>query len=112
VRRLNLQQPESEAMTRDIVGYLASTIVFLTFVTKDMRLLRILAIFSNISFLTYGLLDWLPPVFCLHLILLPINTLRLREILQTEDRPVWGHYLRTLASKFHPTLQTRPRAVA
>lgn len=99
-------------MTRDIVGYLASTMVFLTFVTKDMRLLRILAIFSNISFLTYGLLDWLPPVFCLHLILLPINTFRLREMRQTEDGPVWGHWLRTLRSNFRPPLQARPRTVA
>jgi hypothetical protein len=99
-------------MIRDIVGYWASTMVFLTFVTKDMRLLRILAIFSNIAFLTYGFLAWLPPVFCLHLILLPINTLRLREMLQTGNCPVWSHWLQTLASKFHPALQTRPPTIA
>jgi transposase len=59
--------------------------VFLTFVSKDVRLMRILAIFSNIAFLTYSSLAWLPPVFCLHLILLPINTLRLREILYPDS---------------------------
>lgn len=69
-------------MTRDIVGYLASTMVFLTFLTKDMRHLRVLAIISNVAFLTYGYLDWLPPVFCLHLILLPLNTFRLHEMLR------------------------------
>jgi hypothetical protein len=69
----------------DLAGYFASTMVLLTFLTKDMRLLRILAIFSNIGFVTYGLLAWLPPVFCLHLILLPVNAHRLREILTVEN---------------------------
>jgi hypothetical protein len=69
-------------MTREIVGYGASTIMLLTFATKDVRLLRVLAIFANIAFLTYGFLAWLPPVLCLHLVLLPINTIRLREMLQ------------------------------
>ena len=52
----------------DFTGYFASTMVLLTFMTKDMRLLRVLAIFSNAAFITYGALVWLPPVFCLHLI--------------------------------------------
>lgn len=68
--------------THQIVGYLASTTVFLTFLTKDMRLLRILAICSNVAFFTYGYLCWLPPILCLHLVLLPINAVRLRETLQ------------------------------
>src|SRR5262249_60628524 len=69
----------------DIAGYVASIMVLLTFLTKDMRLLRVLAIFSNIAFVTYGMLVWLPPVFCLHLILLPVNALRLREMLTTQS---------------------------
>jgi hypothetical protein len=72
----------------DAAGYVASTMVLLTFLTKDMRLLRLLAIVSNIAFVTYGLLVWLPPVFCLHLLLLPINTVRLREILTTSSSPL------------------------
>ncbi len=98
-------------MIHDILGYSASTLVLLTFVTKDMRRLRILAICSNIAFLSYGLLAWLPPVFCLHLMLLPINTLRLREMLRTGGCPASAHWVRTLASKFHEALQPRlPRA--
>jgi hypothetical protein len=50
----------------DLAGYTASTMVLLTFMTEDMRLLRVLAIVSNIAFITYGVLVWLPPVFCLH----------------------------------------------
>ncbi len=69
----------------DAAGYVASALVLLTFVTKDMRLLRVLAIGSNVAFVTYGLLVWLPPVFCLHLLLLPINAFRLREMLTTQS---------------------------
>lgn len=72
-------------IAHQVIGYWASTMVLLTFVTKDMRLLRILAIFSNIAFLTYGYLVWLPPVFCLHLTLLPINAFRLHEMLRQEN---------------------------
>ncbi len=56
--------------TADLAGYTASTMVLFTFMTKDMRLLRVLAIFSNVAFITYGMLVWLPPVLCLHLLLL------------------------------------------
>jgi hypothetical protein len=96
-------------MLHDIVGYWASTMVFLTFVTTDMRLLRILAIFSNVAFLSYGLLVWLPPVFCLHLILLPINIVRLHQILRVADSPVSGHWLQALASKI-PSCPSDPPA--
>lgn len=71
----------------DLAGYLASTMVLLTFMTKDMRLLRVLGILSNIAFISYGTLAWLPPVFCLHLLLLPINVLRLRGLLAEKGLP-------------------------
>ena len=91
----------------DLAGYFASTMVLLTFLTKDMRLLRILAIFSNIGFVTYGLLAWLPPVFCLHLILLPVNAHRLREILTVENRQAPVAWPRRVANVFAPAHQTR-----
>src|SRR5262249_30527718 len=61
----------------DLSGYVASSLVLLTFVAKDMRLLRTVAIFSNLAFTTYGTIAWLPPVLFLHLILLPLNIVRL-----------------------------------
>jgi hypothetical protein len=67
------------AAMSDFTGYVASTLVLLTFMTKDMRLLRLVAIFSNLAFISYGALVWLPPVLGLHLLLLPLNVLRLRE---------------------------------
>ncbi len=80
---------------KDIVGYIAATMVLLTFITKEMRVLRLLAILSNIAFITYGALVWLPPVFCLHCVLLPVNVLRLREIILAEGPPAPVGRLRT-----------------
>jgi fatty acid desaturase len=57
----------------DWVGFLASALVLLTFAMRDMRLLRAAAIVSNVAFIAYGILLWLPPVVALHALLLPIN---------------------------------------
>jgi hypothetical protein len=67
----------------DLSGYVASTLVLLTFMSRDMRLLRIIAILSNIAFIAYGVLDWLPPVLILHTLLLPLNIVRLEELLRS-----------------------------
>jgi hypothetical protein len=102
-----------DAMTaEDIVGYWASTMVFLTFVTKDMRLLRVLALISNVAFLSYGLLAWLPPVFCLHLVLMPINAIRLGQILQAKGYHASVHWLATRVPQFYPAHQGPGRLVA
>jgi CRP/FNR family transcriptional regulator, cyclic AMP receptor protein len=66
----------------EISGYVASALVLLTFIAKDMRLLRTSAIFSNLAFITYGTLEWLPPVLVLHVVLLPLNMARLSEVLR------------------------------
>jgi CRP/FNR family transcriptional regulator, cyclic AMP receptor protein len=58
-----------------ISGYVASALVLLTFVAKDMRVLRTVAIFSNLA-------EWLPPVLFLHMVLLPLNIVRLAEIVR------------------------------
>src|SRR5262249_39746700 len=71
----------------EISGYAASTLVLLTFVAKDMRALRIVAIFSNFAFITYGTVEWLPPVLILHLVLLPLNIVRLAEIVRATHAP-------------------------
>ncbi len=67
-------------MTTDFAGYLASALVLATFTTNDMRLLRVVGIFSNIAFITYGALGGLVPVLVLHLLLLPLNVVRLFQL--------------------------------
>lgn len=68
----------------EISGYVASVLVLLTFIAKDTRLLRTAAIFSNLAFITYGTLQWLPPVLALHVVLLPLNMVRLSEVLKSD----------------------------
>jgi hypothetical protein len=71
--------------TSSIVGYVASGLVLTTFWTNDLRRLRILAILSNIAFISYGTLVWLPPVLGLHLLLLPLNAVRLMHLGKCSD---------------------------
>jgi uncharacterized protein YjiS (DUF1127 family) len=68
-------------MGADLVGYLASGLVLLTFTAKSMLTLRILAILSNFTFICYGVIDSIIPVLCLHTILLPLNITRLIQLL-------------------------------
>jgi hypothetical protein len=64
----------------NFLGYAASATVFATFCMKTMIPLRVLAIASNVLFCAYGYFDHIYPVFFLHLMLLPINTIRLIQI--------------------------------
>jgi hypothetical protein len=64
----------------ELSGYLASALVFLTFYMKTIVPLRLVAILSNVAFMTYGLAGHLYPVFILHAILLPLNCLRLLQM--------------------------------
>ena len=61
--------------------------VLLTFITKDMRHLRCIGILSNVAFIGYGALAWLSPVLCLHLLLLPLNIMRLMELQRIASVP-------------------------
>ena len=62
----------------DLVGYFASALVLATFCMRDMVALRCMAIASNLAFIAYGGLADLGPVLTLHLLLLPVNALRLK----------------------------------
>ena len=66
----------------EMAGYLAALFVFLTFYMKTMVPLRVIGICSNCIFIIYGYLGDLYPVLILHSILLPLNGLRLREMLR------------------------------
>lgn len=57
----------------DILGFAAASCVLLTFCMTSMRLLRLLALLSNILFIAYASRVGLTPVLLLHLLLVPIN---------------------------------------
>lgn len=70
-----------QASPNDFVGYLAAGLVLATFCVNSMNALRVLAIASNVAFVTYAYLTNLTPVLLLHAVLLPINLCRLAQSL-------------------------------
>ena len=64
----------------DLLGYAASATVLATFCMQTMMPLRLTAILSNILFASFGLWAHIYPVMILHLILFPVNALRLLQI--------------------------------
>jgi hypothetical protein len=75
------------SMISEGIGFVASTLVLTTFAMKDMRMLRIVAIFSNVVFIAYGVIEWLAPVLFLHLMSLPLNVSRLLQMQRQANRP-------------------------
>lgn len=69
----------------DVLGFAAASCMLLTFCTRSMSLLRLMAILSNLLFILYACRVGLLPVFLLHVLLLPINLahLLLNSALQT-----------------------------
>ncbi len=74
-------------MIMQIIAWIASLLVFSAFFMKTMIPLRIVAIASNVAFITYALLgisygvfEAVYPIFALHLSLLPLNIFRLYEL--------------------------------
>ncbi len=71
-------------MPPDLLGYLASALVLATFCTRDMVALRAVAIASNLAFIAYGARAGIDPVLLLHVLLLPLNALRLAQARQPQ----------------------------
>lgn len=78
--------PQSGITGSEWSGYLASSLVLMTFTMTSMRLLRVVGIASNFAFITYALIDRLPPILVLHGMLLPLNLYRLFQIERTRRR--------------------------
>jgi len=72
--------------TTELIGYLASALVFATFYMKMMKPLRSVAIASNVAFISYGYLGGMTPILVLHLALLPLNLWRLHQTRQLAQK--------------------------
>jgi CRP/FNR family transcriptional regulator, cyclic AMP receptor protein len=70
----------------EVLGYAASASVLITFCMSTMVPLRAVAICSNVLFASYGALAHIYPVLILHSILLPVNSVRLYQILNLIKR--------------------------
>ena len=65
----------------DGLGFLAAGLVLLTFCMKRLVPLRAIAITSNLALILYGYRAGIQPVLMLHLVLLPVNLIRLLQAL-------------------------------
>lgn len=70
----------------DLAGWIAAALMLCTFVSCEARIMRPLAVATNLAFIAYGVLAALPPVLALHLLLLPINLWRLAQAYRLEFR--------------------------
>jgi CRP/FNR family transcriptional regulator, cyclic AMP receptor protein len=70
----------------DGLGFIAAGLVLATFCMKRLVRLRIMAIASNLAFILYGYAARIEPVLVLHLILLPVNLVRLAQVLPLSAR--------------------------
>jgi CRP/FNR family transcriptional regulator, cyclic AMP receptor protein len=86
----------------DTIGYVASGLVLAAFCMKEIVPLRLVALCSNVAFLVYGVDMGLMPIWLLHGLLLPMNSLRLAQVL-LERRPS-GH----AAARAHRSLPIEP----
>jgi CRP/FNR family cyclic AMP-dependent transcriptional regulator len=68
-------------MLVDLIGYLAAILTLSVFYMKTMIPLRILGISANLAFIAYGALAGVYPNLVLHAVLLPLNVVRLRQML-------------------------------
>jgi CRP-like cAMP-binding protein len=64
----------------DATGYLAALITFATFYMKTMIPLRVAGIVSNVVWIAYGALAGVYPPLVLHVVLLPLNIVRLQQM--------------------------------
>lgn len=65
----------------DLIGYLGAVLVVATYSMRTMVPLRIAGIASNVVLIAYGYFAAAYPTLVLHLVLLPLNIIRLREML-------------------------------
>jgi hypothetical protein len=63
----------------DLLGFAAALAVLAGFCMSSIRPLRRLALASNVLFVLYGLLAHIYPIFLLHIVLMPINLIKLRQ---------------------------------
>jgi CRP-like cAMP-binding protein len=66
----------------EALGYLGALLVFGTYSMKTMIPLRIIGLCSNCVFIVYGYMAPVYPQLLLHAVLLPLNSLRLYQMLQ------------------------------
>jgi hypothetical protein len=91
------------------LGWLAAALTLATFVCRDMRQMRLLALAANAAFIGYGAAAQLLPVLMLHLALVPVNLWRLNQALRPVS-PEDAAPSPTLRARARPTRCRQPRS--
>jgi CRP/FNR family cyclic AMP-dependent transcriptional regulator len=74
-------------MTRvEGLGFFAAGLVLCTSCMRRLVPLRGMAITSNLAFILYGYIAGIEPVLILHLVMLPVNIIRLLEALSSRKK--------------------------
>lgn len=76
----------------ELVGYAGTVFTIFAYGMRHLVPLRICAILSSLAFLMYGLLTPTYPLVIMELVLLPINSYRLAEILRSPQRSPQGSW--------------------
>ena len=71
----------------DAIGWVASALMLMTFSCECACRLRSFAVEANLAFIAYGWFGDVLPVLALHLLLLPINAVRLTRALRLRHAP-------------------------
>ena len=66
----------------EISGYLAASLLLVTFFMREMVPLRAVAIAASMAWLVFGLSSHIFPIVALHSVLLPLNSFRLIQALR------------------------------
>ena len=72
----------------EIVGYVAALVTLGTYSMKTMIPLRMFGIAANVLFIAFGYMAGIYPTLILHVVLLPLNSLRLYQMLQLTRRVI------------------------
>ena len=70
----------------EATGYLAALITMATFYMKTMIPLRVVGIASNVTWIAYGAMAGVYPPLVLHVLLLPLNVIRLQQMVALVNR--------------------------
>jgi hypothetical protein len=71
----------------DLLGIAGALLVFASFWMKSTLRLRLTALASNVVFIAYAQVAWLLPILALHCALLPLNAVRLWDLVRERRRP-------------------------
>lgn len=78
-RGMDLKNPH---LWIEALGYIGAAFTISTYSMRTMVPLRVSGIVANIAFISYGALAHVYPTLLLHMLLLPLNAYRLRQLLR------------------------------